>query len=73
MHRPLTFDDDVEDRVQSRRSGHCCPKVPLGDEDRARVAFAVEDARDESARAQATHVARPALLSLLHFELETFA
>ena len=73
MHRLLALDDDVENRVQPRRSGHRCPKVPLGDQDRARVAFSVEDARDESARAQAAHVARPALLSLLHFELETFS
>ena len=73
MHGLLALDDHVEDRVEPRRAGNGRSKIPLGDEDRARVALPVEDAGHEPGRAQAPRVARPALLALLHLELEPFA
>ena len=50
----LALDDDVEDRVQSRRPGQGLAKLPLGDAERVRrLAAPVEDAGDQPLPAQA--------------------
>ena len=70
MDGRLALDDDVEDRVQPRRACHRGAKLPLGDDDRARVTLPVQHARNEAVRAQPTGAARTAVLALAHFELQ---
>ena len=58
MHGRLTLDDDVENRVEPRRAGHDRAKLPLGNDDRARVTLPVQNAGDEPLRAEAPGVTR---------------
>ena len=70
MHGRLALDDDVEDRVKPRRAGHRRAKLPLGNDDRARVTLPVQNARDEALRAEAPGATRAEILALANFELQ---
>ena len=70
MHGRLTLDDDVEDRVQSRGPRHRGAQIALGNDDRARVTLAVENAGNQPLRTQAPRSARAELLTLAYLQLE---
>ena len=70
MHGRLALDHDVEDRVEPRRAGHDRAKLPLGNDDRARVTLPVQNAGDEALRAEAPGVTRAEILALANFELQ---
>ena len=66
----LACEDDVEDRVQTGRTGQRRPEIVLGNGDRTCVPLAVEHAGDQALRTQAPRLARPARVPLLHLQLE---
>ena len=70
MNRRLALDDDVEDRVEPRGARHRRAQRALGDRDGACVILPVQDAGDETLRAQSPGTARAEILALAHFELQ---
>ena len=70
MHGRLTLDHDVENRVEPRRARHDRAKLPLRNDDRARVTLPVQNAGDEALRAEAPGVTRAEFLALANFELQ---
>ncbi len=68
--RRLALDHHVENRVEARRPGEGRAELALTDDDRARVALAVEHARHQPLLAEAAHTARADLVGPALRDLE---
>ena len=73
MGRRLALDHDVDDRVQARGARERRAEAPLVDDDRARVALAVEDTGNEPLLAEAAHAAGADLVGSALGDLESDA
>src|SRR5262249_2969233 len=74
VRRLLSFEDDVENRVEAARARQDAAKLALRDADGVRLlAVAVEDAGDEPFVAEAPSARRAAVFPLLDLQFHAFA